>query len=51
MPASASESARVARSGTPARTRRQVTHGELDHIALVPDPAYVGANVLAVRSY
>ena len=34
-----------------ARTRRQVTRGELDHVALVPDPAYTGANVLAVRSY
>ena len=33
-----------------ARSRRQVTRGELDHIALVPDPAYVGANILAVRS-
>jgi phage head maturation protease len=32
------------------RTRRQVTRGELDHIALVPDPAYTGANVLAVRT-
>ena len=32
------------------RSRRQVTRGELDHIALVPDPAYLGAGILAVRS-
>jgi phage head maturation protease len=33
------------------RTRRQVTKGELDHIALVPDPAYTAANILSVRNH
>ena len=32
------------------RTRRRVARAFLGHIALVPDPAYEGANVLDVRS-
>lgn len=32
------------------RSRRRLNHLYLDHIALVPDPAYQGANVLDVRS-
>lgn len=32
------------------QTRRQVTRGELDHIALTAHPAYQTANVLAVRN-
>jgi HK97 family phage prohead protease len=32
------------------RTRRQITRAFLGHIALVPDPAYEGAQVLDVRS-
>lgn len=31
------------------RSRRRLNHLYLDHIALVPDPAYEGAGVLAVR--
>jgi len=31
------------------RSRRRLNHLYLDHIALTPDPAYEGANVLAVR--
>jgi HK97 family phage prohead protease len=33
------------------RTRRRITRAFLDHIALVPDPAYEGANIIDVRSY
>lgn len=33
------------------RTRRQVTAGQLDHIALVASPAYESASILDVRSY
>jgi len=32
------------------RSRRRLNHLWLDHIALTPDPAYVGARVLAVRN-
>jgi HK97 family phage prohead protease len=32
------------------RTRRRIAKAFLDHIALVPNPAYRGAEVLAVRS-
>jgi HK97 family phage prohead protease len=32
------------------RTRRRIGRAFLDHIALVPNPAYQGAEVLAVRS-
>jgi HK97 family phage prohead protease len=32
------------------RTRRRIARAFLDHIALVPNPAYSGAEVLAVRS-
>jgi HK97 family phage prohead protease len=35
----------------PGRSRRRVTSAELDHIALVPSPAYDGAAVLAVRHH
>ena len=31
------------------RTRRRITNAWLDHIALTPTPAYLGAEVLAVR--
>ena len=34
-----------------ARSRRHVSRGTIDHIALVPDPAYEGANILDVRNY
>ena len=32
------------------RSRRRLTKAWLGHIAMVPDPAYETANVLAVRS-
>jgi hypothetical protein len=32
-------------------TRRLITRGLLDHVALVPEPAYLTANVLDVRMY
>jgi phage head maturation protease len=32
------------------RSRRRIAKAFLDHIALVPNPAYQGAEVLAVRS-
>jgi phage head maturation protease len=32
------------------RTVRRISKAFLDHIALVPNPAYQGAEVLAVRS-
>lgn len=35
---------------TEQRSRRRITRAWLGHIALVPDPAYEGANVLDVRS-
>lgn len=35
---------------TERRTRRRITKAFLDHIALTADPAYEGANVLAVRN-
>lgn len=35
---------------SPDRRSRRVTNGYLDHVALVPMPAYATANVLAVRA-